>query len=174
MLNSKSRRPSSARSRMTIRGSGATKTKAPMARANKIPAGRYRSTIISIKEVKTVAGDEAVEITYDLVSPDGQHRQMREVIPFDTWPYAQFCTALIYAGLNDGDDLLSAVGIVEDVVIEYPDPNGLGHFSERYPVSDLSDSDGAGCEAFPSTAKPHKSEFEDDGEFDDFLEEDDE
>ena len=117
-----------------IRGTGSRKTAVPMARQKDIPTGQYRSKIVKISPKKTMAGEEAIEIIYELTAPDGSVRKMREVIPCDSWAYERFCDALIAAGLKDDDDITDAVGVTEDVYLTYPDARGLGHFSKRTPV----------------------------------------
>lgn len=175
-----SSRKSTTRSRLTVRGSGRGKSKPPMAKANKIPPGSYHSTIASIKAVKTSAGDEAVEVIYDLVAADGKQLQMREVIPIESWAFEKFCDALIEAGLSEDDDLTAAVGVVEDVELVYPQPNGFGHFERRKPVTNADEV--AEQKATVRSESPMKTVVEeDDGdddvdeldEFDDFLEDDD-
>ena len=150
--------------KISIRGSGTRKAKPPMAKASKVPPGKYRSKILSIKEVTTTAGNVAVEVVYDLTAKDGSRLQMREVIPVDSWAFEKFCDALIAAGLEEDDDLLDAVGIVEDVELVYPEPRGLGHFGSRNPVKEQSAVDAVEA----PKVSPHKvSSVEDDD--DDFL-----
>lgn len=152
--------------RIAIRGSGGSKSKPPMAKASKIPPGKYRSTITSIKAVTTAAGDDAVEVVYGLVDADGRELQMREVIPTDSWSFERFCDALIAAGFEEDDDLFDAVGITEDVELVYPDPKGLGHFGQRTPADK-----GATTKATPKAKESHRKarSSEDDDEFDDLL-----
>lgn len=120
-------------SNRSIRGSGSRNKTVPMARQKNIPAGKYRSKIVKVSFKKTRAGEDAVEIIYELTAPDGSVRKMREVIPYDSWAFEIFCDTLIAAGLEDGDDISAAVGVTEDVLLEYPDTHGLGHFTKRTP-----------------------------------------
>ena len=169
-----SSRKSTTRSHITVRGSGRGKAKVPMAKANKIPPGSYRSRITSIKATKTSAGDEAVETIYDLVAADGKQFQMREVIPVDAWAFELFCDALLTAGLQEGEDLTAAVGITEDVELVYPNPKGLGHFKNRKPVTDadvVAEEKAAVCSEPPEVVLEEDEDDELD-EFDDFLEDD--
>ena len=124
--------------RITVRGTGGQKTKVPMAKANRIPPGRYQSKIVSIKNTTTAAGDAAVEVVYELTDADGCALKMREVLPVDSWAFEKFSDALIAAGMEEDDDLDGAVGVTEDVVLTYPDPKGLGHFKSRKPVAGKS------------------------------------
>lgn len=168
MTNKRStgRGPKGARStnRIAIRGSGGTKYKPTMAKASKIPPGAYRSTITGITAVTTAAGDEAVEVIYDLVDADGRKLQMREVIPVESRAFERFSDALIAAGLEEDDDLLDAVGIVEDVELVYPDPKGLGHFGQRTPVDE-----GGTTKATPKANERHHKARPAEDEDDDFL-----
>ena len=132
-----------------------------MAKASKIPAGPYRSKIISIKSTTTAAGDDAIEVIYSLTRPDGQLLKMREILPLDSWAFERLCDALIAAGLNEDDDILDAIGIEEDVTLTYPNSGGLGHFSKRVPASSASPQ--------PPKAPPKEEPEGDD--FEDFLEE---
>ena len=172
MLKTKynSPRSTSSRSRIAIRGSNSS-AKIPMAKASKIPAGKYRSEIVSVNPVKTAAGDDAVEVIYNLLATDGSCLKMREIIPLDSWAFEKFCDALIAAGLTEDDDLNAAVGITEEVVLAYPDPRGLGHFSERHPVPTDATSDGQPRKSVKATANNHASSG---GDFDDYIDEDDE
>lgn len=122
------------RKHISVRSSGSA-AKIPMAKADRIPAGRYHSRILNIKEVKTSAGNEAVEVIYLLTAHDGVEHKMREVIPIDDFFFPRFCDAMVDAGLADGDDLLNAVGVEEKVELVYPNPKGLGHFAARTPVT---------------------------------------
>ena len=162
-----STRKSTTRSRLKLRSSGASKPKVPMAKAGKIPAGAYRSKIVSIKAKKTTAGDEAVEVIYDLITTDGQKFLMREVIPVDSWAFELFCDALIAAGMSEDDDLTAAVGIEEAVELHYPDPRGFGRFKRRTPIT------GSAEEVAAEAAAVEGEDVDDaDDEFDDFLEDD--
>ena len=153
--------------RISVRGTGSQKVKPPMAKANKIPPGQYRSTIISIKAVTTAAGDDAVEVVYDLVTEDGNKYQMREIIPVDSWAFERFSDAMIAAGMEEDDDLTDAVGITEDVELVYPNPKGLGHFGQRTPADKE-----ATVKTIPQPKENRRKAHpaEEDDEFDDFLE----
>ena len=166
-------RKSTPRSRITVRGSGRGAQKAPLAKAGKIPPGAYRATISSIKSVKTAAGEDAVEIIYDLAAPDGRRCQMREVIPVDSWPFECFCDAMIAAGLNENDDLTDAVGICEDVELHYPDARGFGRFKHRVPAAASVGPSSKDSSATESDDEGEPLEADEDEEFDDFLEEED-
>lgn len=120
--------------RRTIHGTGNKKPSVPMARASDVPPGKYRSRIVSVRDTKTLSGAEALEVIYELTAPDGSVRKMREVIPDNSWAFGRFSDALIAAGLDDDGDIADAVGVTEDVVLTYPDPHGLGHFSKRTPA----------------------------------------
>lgn len=117
-----------------IRGTNGRKAAVPMARQKDVPAGKYRSQIVKISFKKTLAGDDAVEIIYELTAPDGVIRKMREVIPCDSWAYERFCDALLAAGLEEDGDVADAVGVTEDVHLTYLNARGLGHFAKRTPV----------------------------------------
>lgn len=120
--------------RYGIRGSSAKKEKIPMARKKDIPSGAYRSKIIKVSITKTRAGDEAVEVIYELAAVDGKVFKMREVIPFDSWAFEKFSNAMIEAGLEENEDIEATIGVTEDVTLTYDEPDGLGHFTKRVPV----------------------------------------
>ena len=42
---------------------------------------------------------------------------------------------MIAAGLEDDGDIKDAVGVTEEVYLDYPNVNGLGHFTKRTPVA---------------------------------------
>ena len=169
---SKSPRSSSSSTRRSIKSSGSRKANVPMAKANKIPPGVYRSKIASIKDVTTQAGDDAVEVVYDLTAADGSRLKMREIIPIDSYYYEKFGDALISAGLEEGADLQDAIGIEEDVVLDYPSPGGIGHFKSRRPVfADTTPVVISTPDLDPIVADSDLN-TEADEEFDDFLEDD--
>ena len=119
----------------TIHATGGNrKQRIPLARESDIPAGEYRSSIIGISDTTTISGKEAAEVIYELRAANGKSYKMREIVPYDSYPFDRFCNDLIAAGLQDGSDLSAAVGITEDVTLSYPDTGGLGHFSKRTPV----------------------------------------
>lgn len=122
-------------SRRALRGTSTSKTTVPMAYESKIPAGRYRSKITSVADSTTASGDDAIDVVYQLTSSTGATYQMRERIPFDTYPYILFGNAMIAAGLNPGDDPVKAVGVTEDVTLYYPSPGTIGNFSKRKPIT---------------------------------------
>lgn len=71
----------SSTSHRAIRGTSTSKTTVPMAYESKIPAGRYRSKIVSVTDSTTASGDDAIDVVYRLTSPTGVTYQMRERIP---------------------------------------------------------------------------------------------
>ena len=163
----KNSRPMPKRSQLTVRSSGANQRNVPMARAGNIPAGHYRSTIMKISSTKTAAGEDAVEVIYELVSPKGHRWRMREVLPVDGWPFEKFGDALIAAGLHEGDDLICAVGVAEDVELAYPNPRGLGHFATRTPAVMPSEDSESASAASPDT-QPFLEDEDDDEEWEDY------
>lgn len=166
--NSTSR--SSKGSRRSIKGSNAKKAAIPMAKANKVPPGAYRSKVLAVEDSVTQAGDPAVTIVYELTSPDGSQFKIREVIPVDSFFFEKFGDAMIAAGLEEGEDLLDAVGIEEEVFLDYPTPGSIGHFKSRRPVTvgvTPATSDGA------DTSRPFEGVNESEDFDDDFLSDDD-
>lgn len=150
------------RPRYTIHGSGVQKSNVPMARKQDIPAGTYGAKILSITPTTTAAGAEAIQVIYKLTNVRGQTLLMREVIPTNSFPYRRFCDALIAAGVEEGSDILDAVGVEERITITYPDPHGLGHISKRVPLNRASANED---EAESTEAARYAA----DEEFDDFL-----
>lgn len=131
---------SSTAARYGIRGSSAKKEKIPMARKKDILPGEYRSKIVKVSITKTRAGDEAVEVIYELTAADGKVFKMREIIPIDSWAFEKFGNAMIAAGLEENEDLEKTIGVTEDVTLTYDEPGGLGHFSKRVPVVATTDA----------------------------------
>lgn len=122
-------------SRRTVRGSGKkSKATIPMICEKVLRAGVYRSKIVKVANKKTIAGEDAIEVVYAFTGADGKEITAREVLPVESYFFERFCDALIAAGLKDGDDLADAVGIEEDVEIDYPVPHGLGRLKLRCPV----------------------------------------
>ena len=156
------KRPS--RSRITVRGSG-SKEKIPLAKGGKIPAGDYRSKILSIKSVKTAAGDEAIEVIYLLTAPDGTQMKMREIIPIESHAFEHFCDALLAAGLSENDDILDGIGTEEAVTLYYEDPHGFGRFSKRRPAAEEAAVD----KHKPAKATASSKKIALDDDFEDFA-----
>ena len=124
--------------RRQLRGAVKKKPAVPMARAKDIPAGKYTSEVKKISFKKTRAGDEAVEVIYELIAADGSVMLMREVIPLDSWAFEIFSDAMIAAGVPDDADIEEVVGVKENVELVYSEPKGLGSFDKRRPVTTTS------------------------------------
>lgn len=121
--------------RRQLRSAGKKKATVPVAKAKDIPAGKYSTEIKKVKFTKTMAGDEAVEIIYELTAMDGSVKLMREVIPIDSYSFELFSDAMVAAGLPDDADIEDVVGVRETVELVYPEPKSLGHFEKRRPVT---------------------------------------
>ena len=99
----------------------------------------------------------------------------------DCTVFAELCEALLDAGLTEDSKLSDAVGLEEQVVLEYPNGEHIGSFTSRSPVSrKVSNGQGSRYEADAEEERDvvddedqNEDDFNDDSEFDDFLEEED-
>lgn len=146
-----------------------------------VPAGRYDSKIVDVEESKTKAGEQSVDFLYELTSSSGRKHHVRMRYPFDSFYYEELCEALLDAGLTEDSKLSDAVGLEEQVVLEYPNGEHIGSFTSRSPVSrKASNGKGSHSEAVEGEEieavedeDQDEEDLDDDSEFDDFLEEED-
>ncbi len=106
------------------------------AKSGVVAAGKYRSFIIDVEFTKTKAGEDAVDLLYDLTDQKGTTYHVRMRYPDDSYYYAELCGALLDAGLQEGDSLKKAIGIEESIVLEYVNGEKIGSITARAPISE--------------------------------------
>ena len=136
MLNSKrtKRTPSSVTQMVAHRSQTKQKQSVSMMTASVVPAGTYRSSVVSIADAVCANGDAAIDVVYELTSTDGKTVQARVRYPMEGYHLAQFVDAMMDAGLEDGASLCDAVGLEENLTIVYPFAGSLGKIKSRSPA----------------------------------------
>lgn len=146
-----------------------------------VPPGEYRSRIVCMEDSKTKAGEEAVDVLYELTDDSDKKYHVRMRYPLDGYYFEELCDTLLDAGLTEESKLSDAVGLEEQVVLDYPNGERIGSFTSRCPVSCKASNGPSGRS---EAAEDEETEvvddeeqdedgFDNDSEFDDFLEEED-
>ena len=99
-----------------------------------VAAGKYRSKIAGVEFTKTKAGEEAVDLLYDLTDQKGMGYHIRMRYPAESFYYDELCGALLAAGLQAGDSLEKAIGLEETIALEYPNGSTIGSIVQRAPI----------------------------------------
>ena len=98
-----------------------------------VAADKYVSTIVDVKRTKTKAGEEAIDVYYDMVSRLNKTFHVLMRYPLNSTHFAEFIEALWSAGLSEEDDVIAAVGVKEKIVLEYVDGATIGSITARAP-----------------------------------------
>lgn len=98
-----------------------------------VAAGKYVSTIVDVKRAKTKAGEEAIDVYYDLVSASNKTFHILMRYPLNSTHFAELIEALWSAGLSEEDDITAAVGVKERIVLEYINSD-IGSITARTPI----------------------------------------
>ena len=136
-----------------------------------VPPGEYRSKIVGMEETMTRAGEEAVDVLYELTDSSGKQYHIRARYPTDGYYFDKLCDALLNAGLPDGSKLSDGIGIEEEVTLDYPDGGRIGNFVDRRPVN--SAATGRKSAGSNSRVVEDVDEDDEDTELENFLQEDD-
>lgn len=99
-----------------------------------VAAGKYRSKIAGVEFTKTKAGEEAVDLLYDLTDQKGTRYHVRMRYPDGSYYYDELCGALLAAGLQEGDSLKKAIGLEEAIALEYVNGEKIGSITSRSPI----------------------------------------
>lgn len=152
----------------------------PLLTAQVVPAGVYRSEIISVDDALCNNGKPAGDVTYLFTDDEGMSAEAKIRYPLAGYHIGILSEALLNAGLPEGAPLVDAVGIQEEVSIMYPYDGALGKIQTRRPLSTAGYSQGVNKKR-PSLAPvstkavpPKNSNHDDEDEFDDFIEDDEE
>lgn len=98
-----------------------------------VAAGKYISTIVDVKRAKTKAGEDAVDVYYDLVSTSNKTFHILMRYPLNSTHFAELIEALWSAGLSEDDDITTAVGVKERIVLQYINSD-IGSITARAPI----------------------------------------
>ena len=151
------------------------------ARIGVVPPGEYRSKIVGLEDSQTKSGEESIDVLYELTSGSGKKYHVRMRYPVDGFYFDELCEALLDAGLTEDSKLFDAVGLEEQVVLDYPNGERIGSFTNRCPVSrKVSKGYGGRSEAAEEEETEvvddedqDEEDFDEDSEFNDFLEDED-
>ena len=137
-----------------------------------VPAGKYRCKVVAFEDSRTKAGEEAVDALYELTSATGEQYHIRTRYLVDSYYYCEFCDALLDAGLKENSLLADAVGIEEEIVLDYPDGARIGCFTSRRPLGRRDCQDGDTLDAEDSNCTDKEAQvdsWDDDADFEDYL-----
>lgn len=142
-------------------------SKYSFAKAGVVAPDKYDSSIAGVEVTRTKGGEDAVDILYNLTNQEGKTFHVRMRYPLGSFYFEELCDALLEAGLKEGMDIKKAVGIEEEVTIDYVNGERIGSIVERVPVGSKSTE--------TKTANADKDEADDDDDEFDFAddEEDD-
>lgn len=149
---------------------------APMLTADVVPAGEYRSKIISITGSFCSDGTPAVDVIYCFADGSGRSAEAKIRYPLSGVHLERLFDALLDAGLPEGAPLTDAVGIVEEVVVAYPYDGALGKIKMRRPAASPTSSAAPkkmSSKITRTVSIEEADKDDDDSEFEDFLEDDD-
>lgn len=141
------------------------------ARAGIVTAGQYNSTIAGVENVKTKGGKDAVDVLYDLVDQKGKRFHVRMRYPVESYYFNELCDALLEAGLKEGVDIKKAVGINEEILLDYLNGETIGSITARAPIGQKATKE---MVAEVEADEGEEVEEVDDDDFDDFLPDDEE
>ena len=131
------------------------------AKAGVVAPGKYSSIIAGVEITKTKGGEDAVDILYDLVDQKSKNFHVRMRYPVSSFYFEELCDALLEAGLEEGMDIKKAVGIEEEIIIDYANGERIGSVAERSPI---------GKKAIKTKVMEIEEDADEDSEFDDCLE----
>lgn len=164
---------------IVVRRSRQSKKKTPMLTAEIVPAGTYHSAVLAVEDACSAEGKPMADVTYRFTNAGGEATEARIRYPVTGYHIQRLVDALIDAGLPEGAPLIDAVGLEEEVTIVYPFEGALGKIKGRKPATQVTPI--AAKKPVPKQT-PHKNpklliedeeeveSFDDDSEFDDFLE----
>jgi len=146
-----------------------------------VPPDEYRSKIVGLEDSRTKAGEDAIDVLYELTSASGKKFHVRMRYPLDGYFFEELCDALLDAGLTEDSKLSDAVGLEEQVVLDYENGERIGSFVSRSPVSRKASNGKGSCSEAVEGEETEavededqdEEDFDDDSEFDDFLEDTD-
>lgn len=135
-----------------------------------VPPDEYRSKIVGLEDSRTKAGEDAIDVLYELTSASEKKFHVRMRYPLDGYFFEELCDALLDAGLTEDSKLSEAVGLEEQVVLGYPNGERIGSFVSRCPADRKVSIGKVGSS---KVAEDHESEaFDEDDQAEDDVEDD--
>lgn len=128
-----------------------------------VKAGHYRSVITGVEVTQTKAGEEAVDVLYTLTNAEGMVFHVRMRYPRDSYYWGELCNALLAAGLKDGESIMKAVGVQEEITLDYVNGETIGSITSRSPIGKKT------IQKKVSEVEETEEDEDTDDEFDDFL-----
>ena len=166
-------------SRKLVHSSKASKI--PFVKQSVVPAGTYVARVTAVKEAKTTAGDDAIDIIYNFTNANGKVVAAKERFPIDGYVLTKLTTHWFNNSLLPDDATYAdIVGIEETVDISFVNPSSLGSLKNRRPTNHASKAAPSKKSSTPLVNDTDEDELEEeqeedlDDEFDDWLTDDDE
>lgn len=154
--------------------------KIPFIKQSVVPAGTYVARVTAVKEAKTTAGEDAIDIIYNFTNANGKVVAAKERFPIDGYVLTKLTTHWFNNSLLPDDATYAdIVGIEETVDISYVNPTALGNLQNRKPCKRTANKAAPSKKtSAPPVEDVDESESEEDmeedwDEFDDFLEDED-
>ena len=154
--------------------------KIPFIKHSVVPAGTYVARVTAVKEAKTTAGEDAIDIIYNLTNANGKVVAAKERFPIDGYVLTKLTTHWFNNSLLPDDATYAdIVGIEETVDISFVNPSSLGSLKNRRPVNHASKATSPKKTSAPPVNDADEGDLEEDmeedldDEFDDFLDETD-
>lgn len=162
-----------------IRRSAAQKS-VPFIKEDRIPEGRYKTSVVGVYEAVNSKGNKAIDIVYDFVDDAGTRRQAKERLIIDSFTLETLIEHWLDVGqLDESSTYSDIMGIAETVKVVYKRPGALGTLQERKPCkggkapSDTATKVVAGREKAPTADTEDDDYLPLDEEDDDYLDEED-
>ena len=154
--------------------------KVPFLKQSVVPAGTYTARVTAVKEAKTTAGEDAIDIVYELARAKGNVVTAKERFPVDGYLLGKLIDHWYDNQLLPDDATYADIVSIEETVdISYVNPSSLGSLQNRRPVNHASKSAPPKKSSAPPVEDVDEGESEEDmeedldDEFDDFLDETD-
>ena len=153
--------------------------KIPFVRQSIVPAGTYTAKVITVKEAKTTAGEDAIDIIYNLTNANGKVVAAKERFPIDGYVLTKLSTHWFNNNLLPDDATYADIVSIEETVdISYVNPKALGCLRNRRPVNQASKAtpkktSAPSVEDVDEVAPVEDVEEDFDDDYEDFLADDD-
>ena len=158
----------------------ANEAKVPFIKQSVVPAGTYVARVTAVREAKTTAGEDAIDLIYKLTNAKGEVITAKERYPVDSYLLGKLIDHWYDNQLLPDDATYADIVSIEETVdISFVNPSSLGSLKNRRPANHASKSAPPKKASSPPVEDVDEGESEEDleedlDEFDDFLEEDDE
>ena len=166
-------------SRKLVHSSKAAKV--PFVKQSVVPAGTYTARITVVKEAQTTAGEDALDIVYDLTNNKGKVVTVKERFPIDGYLLSKLIDHWYDNQLLPDDATYADIVSIEETVdISYVNPSSLGSLQNRRPLEHTTSkaappkkSSAPPVEDVDEVASVEDVEEDFDDDYEDFLADDD-